>query len=271
MTEFNVSRVVKLLAGLVLGVFLLSAGCASVVTVPSGSVGVVTRFAATTGGLLSPGGPYFVTPFVSDVELMDTQTHAHTVRAGAASKDLQNVTTDVTVNYALASTGAVRMFNDMRRDYVARILVPSLQEAIKSTTARYNAEELVTLREKVRSEIATTIQERLARHDILIDQVSITDFNFDPEYAKAIEQKQVAQQDALAAENRVRVAKANADSRIATARGEAEAIRISAEAIQSKGGAEYVNLKAIEKWDGTLPQWMGGGAPVPFVNVGGSK
>lgn len=262
------STVVKLvIAGIAL-LATLVVGCSSLGTVPSGTVGVVTRFGATTGELKEPG-LFVITPFVTGVESMDTQTHAYKASASAASRDLQDVTTEVTLNYRLNPDGAVRMFNEMRRDYGERLLVPAVQEAIKAVTARYDAEELITKRADVRTAIENMLRERLALHHIVLDQASITNFSFTPEFSKAIEAKVVATQQALKAQNDLVRIKTEAEQQVATAKGMAEAIKIQSEAIQQQGGAAYVQLKAVDKWDGTLPQFIGGTAPVPFINIKG--
>ncbi len=240
------------------------AGC-GMGTLPAGSVGVVTQFGAVTGETKQPG-LYFVTPFIQGVEEMDVQLHKHVVKASAASRDMQNAYTEVAVNFNLDPAHAVETYSTMRRDYVSRIVDPSVLEAVKATTAKYDAEKLVTERTVVRDAIEAELRVRMHKHHLILDQISITDFAFDPDFAKAIEQKQVATQNALRAENEVKQAKFHADAAIATARGQAEAIRIQAEAITSQGGADYVKLKAIEKWDGGLPSWWThSNGPLPFL------
>ena len=261
------STIVKFGIAVVALMLALIVGCSSLGTVPSGAVGVVTRFGATTGEVKQPG-LFVIPPFVTGVERMDTQTHAYKAQASAASRDLQEVTTEVTLNYRLNPTGAARMYNSMRHDYEARLFAPAVQEAIKAVTARYDAEELITKRADVRAAIETMLRERLASHDITLDQASITNFAFTKEFSDAIEAKVVATQQAMKAQNDLVRIKTEAEQRIAQARGEAEAIKIQAEAIQQQGGAAYVQLKAIEKWNGGLPQMMGGNGVVPFINIG---
>lgn len=260
---FDVTRVmlpVFVFAALVLAVF------PSMGQVPAGSRGVVLQFGAVTGEV-KPEGLYFVTPFVQSVRLMNVQIHAHKAPATAASRDMQNVATEITLNYRLDPAAVATTYRDLGMDYEGRIITPTVQEAVKAATAQYDAEKLITERTAVRSTIETVLRERLANHHIILDQISITNFDFSREFAQAIEQKQVALQLALKAENEVREAKFRADAAVATARGAAEAIRIQTEAIQRQGGESYVNLKAIEKWNGVLPTWMAGGGQVPFVSV----
>ena len=272
--SLNIGRVITLTAVAVVTLMLIITGCSSLGTVPSGSVGVVTRFGATTGEIKQPG-LFVIVPFVSGIQSMDTQTHPYKATAEAASKDLQNVSTEVTVTIRLNPDAAVQMFNTMRRDYANRLIAPSIQEAVKAVTARYDAEELVTKREDVLSAIETMLKERFSTHNLLLDQVAITNFSFSKDFADAIESKVVATQLALKAQNDLARIKTEADQKVATAKGDAEAIRIQAEAIQQQGGAAYVQLQAIEAWKSggaQVPTYvMGSGQVVPFINMDAVK
>lgn len=247
---------------LVVGVGLAS----SFGQISAGQRGVVIRMGAVTGEVKSEG-LYMVTPYLESVVPMDVRIHAHKAPAMAASRDMQDVATEITLNYSLDPAKVAVTWRELGDQYEARIITPSVQEAVKAATAKYDAEQLITMRAAVRAEIENTLRERLNKHHILLDQVSITNFQFSPAFAQAIEAKQVATQNALKAQNEVVEAKAKSDAVIATARGTAEAIRIQADAIRSQGGAEYVQLQAINKWDGSVPQWVTGTNNVPFINL----
>lgn len=234
--------------------------------VAAGYRGVVLRFGAVTGEVKEEG-LYFVMPFVNSVQMMNVQVHADKSKATAASRDLQNVATEVTVNYRLDANRAAEVYRDLRDEYVDRVMVPAIQEAVKSATAQFDAENLIRERPKVKDTIETYLQSRLRKHGIIVDGIAITDFQFSPDFANAIEAKVTSQQLALKAQNDLNIVKAVAQQTIETAHAQAEAIRIQAGAISAQGGREYVNMKAIEKWNGTLPTWMGGSGPVPFVEV----
>lgn len=235
--------------------FVLLSGVGSV---PAGSVGVVLRFGATTGRTLAPG-IYLVNPIAESVHEMDVQVHAEAGNANASSKDLQVVQTQVTLNYAVSSDAAGKLYQDVGEDYVARIILPAIQEAVKSTTAQYNAENLIVERPTVRAGIESYLQNRLIVHGIRVDAVSITDFQFSKDFNEAIEAKVTATQRALKAENDLTRIKTEAAQRVAQAEAEAKAIQIQAESISKQGGPEYVELKRIEKWDGKLPTMIVGG------------
>jgi len=212
-------------------------------------------------------GIYFVMPFVENVHKMSIQVKAHHTKAAAASKDLQNVTTEVTLNYSVEPEKASTLFNDVGAQYEKTIIEPAVLEAVKATTANYNAENLITERSLVKDKLQERLNARLATHGILVDAVSITDFTFSPEFTQAIELKVTATQNALAAENNLRKVQFEAEQAVAKAKGEAEAIRIQVQAIQQQGGKDYVALKAIERWDGKLPSYMLGSNTMPFITI----
>lgn len=254
------------LFALVLAVVLLS----GVGTVPSGYRGIVLRWGAVSGRTVEPG-IYLIRPVSDSIEFMDVQIHADSTKATSASHDLQNVTTEVTVNYALIPDNAGQVYTDLRQDYVQRIVTPAIQEAVKRTTAQFTAENLIVKRAEVREGIEAYLGERLGRHGIRVDTVSITEFAFSDTFNHAIEAKVTAVQQALQAENDLRKVRTVAEQRIATATAEAEAIRIQASSISAQGGAEYVELKRIEKWDGKLPTMVMGGNSGMMMNIPTSK
>lgn len=252
--------------GIALLISWLSLGAPSIGTVVEGERGIVLSFGKMTGRTMG-AGLYFTNPFAGEtVVRMNVQTVKGVVQATAASADLQNVTTQITINYNLKPEYAGKVFAEYRDEYAARTLTPAILEAVKQATAKFNAEDLIRQRAEVKAEITRILQERMNPTHNLSD-ISITDFAFSPEFAQAIEAKVTATQQALKAQNDLATKKFEAEQRVATARGEAEAIKIQAEAIQSQGGAAYVQLKAIEQWNGILPTTMMPGTTLPFINL----
>lgn len=245
---------------ILLGVFLGSFG-----TIDAGYRGVRTRFGAVTGTIDS--GLYFKLPLIEHVYTMNVQTQKEQVEAQAASSDLQNVSATVALNYSLMPDKAADVYKNIGVDYKSRIVDPAIQEAVKAATAKYTAEELITKRQIVRDNMRALLTARLENEHIVVTEVSIVNFDFSQSFNAAIEAKVTAEQTALAAKNKLEQVKFEAEQRVAQAKAEAEAIRIQAQAITQQGGAEYVNLKAVEKWDGKLPQYMLGGGATPFINL----
>ncbi len=138
---------------------------------------------------------------------------------------------------------------------------------MKANTAKYTAEQLITKREDVRAGIIALLTDKMKPFGVTVDAVNITNFDFSPQFNTAIEAKVTAEQNALAAKNKLDQVQYEAQQRVAQADGEAKAIAIQAQAINSQGGASYVQLKAIEKWDGKLPTQFIPGQSVPFLNL----
>ena len=237
----------------------------SVTVVPAGMRGVQVTFGTVNPAPLD-NGMHFVNP-LSNVKNINIQLQRATMEAAqAGTKDMQQVHTDIVINYRLNADKVAVIYKDFGLDLVSKVLTPSLNEAFKSVTGHYTSEELITKRDEVSAGILEHVRSKLAQFDITVDSVSLVNFGFSAEYQKAIEAKVIATQQRQKAEQDLERIKVEAQSRIAQAEGEAKAIKIQAEAIQTNGGAAYVQLKAIEKWDGNLPNVMSG--TVPFINVG---
>lgn len=227
--------------------------------------GVVTNLGVVSR-TLEPGFS-FVNPFTNDVIVYKVSTTKVEVEATAASKDLQDVTTKVAVQYNIDPSKVKELYSQYRKDVSNSVIDPAVQDAIKAGTASFTAEQLITQRPAVKEAIEKSLKERLGEAYINVTNVDIVNFNFSQSFNQAIESKVTAEQEAQKAKNDLERVKFEAEQRIEQAKAEAEAIRIQAEAVTSQGGADYVKLKAIEKWNGTVPQTMVPGATVPFIDL----
>jgi len=236
------------------------------VVIKAGQRGVVLQFGAVTGRVLEPGISVRL-PLIQSVVKYDVQTVKLEAKVVAYSKDIQTVDSTIALNYHIKPDGVQKIYQEVGQDFISRIIDPAIQESVKAVTAQFTAQELIELRPRVKDAITVSLAERLIKWEIIVDELSIANFDFSDEYEKAVEQKQVAQQNALKAENELKRIEIEAKQRIATATAEAEAIRIQAQAITQQGGREYVNLKAVEKWDGKLPVQMIPNGTVPFIEL----
>jgi regulator of protease activity HflC (stomatin/prohibitin superfamily) len=245
----------------------------SVGEIDAGERGVVLRFGAVTGRIIEPG-IYLVTPFVETVETMDVTIQADTAKASASTKDLQIVSTQVTLNYSLSPNECARVFDEIRHNAKSRIVTPAIQEAVKAATPLFNAEELITRRADAKAGIERILAARLQERGFQVDTINITDFDFSTKFNEAIELKQTAIQDALRAQNDLERVKMEGEQAITLAKAQAEALRVQKEAV-SPGLIELRRMEAllaaVEKWDGVMPQFVmgssGGGFPVPVMDV----
>jgi len=214
-------------------------------------------------------GLHFKIPIAQSIVKMDIKTQKYEYESSAASKDLQTVTAKIATNYRLEGSSVPELYKTVGLDYASRIIVPAEQEAVKSITAKYTAEELITKRENVREEIKSLLHDKLFARGIIVEDISIVNFDFSGSFNAAIEAKVTAEQQALQQKNILEQVKYEAEQRVAKAQAEATAIRIQAEAVTQQGGKDYVQLKAIEKWNGNVPQYVMGTNAVPFINLQG--
>lgn len=217
-------------------------------SIPAGYVGIKTMGGRVLG--TEQPGFYAKIPFLQHVAQMDTQTQKEQVDATAASSDLQNVTATIAVNFHVNPTDVANIYNTIGADYQSRVIDPAIQESIKSVTANYTAEELITSREEVREQILTLLTQKLQAFGVNTDSLNIVNFSFSDSFNAAIEAKVTAQQNALAAKNKLDQVTYEGQQTVVSAKAQAEAIQIQAQAINSQGGADYVELQKIKQWDG---------------------
>ncbi len=233
-------------------------------TISAGNRGIVLRNGAVTGEI-KPEGLYFKTPWLDHVIEMSVRTLKEEVQTDAASKDLQTVTVHLALNYSVQVAKVATIYQTLGMQYMDIIIGPALKESSKAVISQYTAEELITKREVVREAIAHLLATKLTPIGINTEAINIINFDFSKTFNQAIESKVTAEQNALAAKNKLEQIKFEADQKVAEAHGKAEAITIESNALQSNPA--ILQLRALEKWDGKMPQVMGAGA-MPFINVG---
>ena len=258
--EVKVGKVVRHIIIGFIGLILLF-GCLG--TVGAGQRGILLQFGAVQDKVFDEG-LYFKVPIIQKVKIMDVKIQKAEVPASAASKDLQIVTSVIAINYHLIPESVNKVWQSVGKAYKERIIDPAVQETVKATTALYTAEELITKREAVKEDIKTNIRERLLVHSIYVDEFNIIDFDFSVAFNEAIESKVTAEQLKLKADRDLERIVVEADQKVADARGKAEAIRIEAQALLSN--PQVVELRWIEKWDGSVPQYWGNATPFIGLN-----
>ncbi|MCL4475406.1 MAG: prohibitin family protein [Nitrospirae bacterium] len=237
------------------------------VVIGAGERGVVLNFGAVQPIVLGEG-LHFRVPIVQKIVKIDVKVHKEQVDAEAASKDLQDIRSTIAVNYHILPDKANWVYQNIGTAFKERIIDPTVQEVVKAITAKYTAIELITQREKVRSEVRALLKERLVAYNIIVDDFSIVNFKFSQQFTQAIEAKQTAEQLAFKAQRDLERIKIEAEQKIAGARAEAEALRLQKENVTPqliKLRQIEASIKAIEKWDGHLPKINSGA--IPFIDV----
>jgi regulator of protease activity HflC (stomatin/prohibitin superfamily) len=237
------------------------------IIVGAGERGVVLTFGAVQK-IVFDEGLHVRIPMVQKVIKIDVRVQKSQVDAESVSKDLQDTNSVIAINYHIIPAAASWVYQSLGLQYRERVIDPAVQEVVKAVTARYTAVELITQREKVRTEIKDFLKQRLIGYNIFVDDFSIINFKFSPQFTQAIESKQTAEQFALKAQRDLERIKIEAEQKVAQATAEAEALRLQKANITPelvKLRQIEASMKAIEKWDGHLPKVTSGS--VPFIDV----
>lgn len=240
--------------------------------VPAGHRGVLTTLGKPSEQVHGEG-IHFRWPLIQTLHTMDVRVARSEGEGEAASRDLQAVRVKVILNYHLDPQAAVRAFRDIAPstpEVAQRIIEPARPEAFKAVTASFTAEELVTRRNEVSELIAAQLREKLARHGLVLDEFSIANFAFSPSFMQAIEAKVNAEQKKLQADRDLLRIQVEAEQRIASARAEAEALRLQRQEVTplllELRRVENQRL-AIGKWNGQLPTTTLGTTAVPLIQL----
>ena len=284
---------IRIVVPVIIGIIIISIiAISSVRIVEAGNRGILLHFGAVDTSMSLDEGLHFVVPFRDNVVQMEVRTQKIVESATSASKDLQDVSTQVALNYHINPDNAQIVYRQLGYDYANRVIVPAIQESVKQVTARFNAEELITNRETVKNQIEEQVRARLAPYNIVVDALSITEFAFSQQFTTAVEAKVEAQQRALQAQNELRRIQIEAQQNEAQAIGEQKANIARAEGIkqanvlQAEGEAQaitlideqlrnnptYLEWLKATKWDGKLPLVTGGArgdgqGVTPFIDI----
>jgi regulator of protease activity HflC (stomatin/prohibitin superfamily) len=280
----SIRVVIPVIIAFIMLIVVLSA---SIKIVEAGNRGVLLNFGAVDTSVSLAEGIHFVVPFRDNVVPIEVRTQKIVEDAASASRDLQDVRTQVALNYHVNADSAQVLFRQLGFDYANRVIAPAIQESVKQVTARFNAENLITNRETVKSEIESQIKQRLAAYNVEVETISITEFQFSEQFRRAVESKVEAEQRALQANNdlrrieieaqqveakavgeqRANVARAEGtrQANVLNAQGEAEAIRIID--VQLRENPRYLEWLKTQRWDGVLPLVTGGEGATPFVQI----
>ena len=251
--------------GVVAALFLIIVAFGSFTQVGVGEVGIVKHF-----GAIDPEHPdvfdpgiHTKVPFRDDVVIFDTRIQKEQVDASAASKDGVTIHSTIAVNFHIDATKAPFILQNLGPNYKDRIIDQQIQQAFKDVTAQYAGLELIQKREEVAVKAKTTLKDKLSPYYIVVDEFTIPNYEFPKEFNDAILATQVANQQNLQAKQLQEKAKTEADTALIVAQGLANAQKAQATTLTP----EYLQLQAINKWNGQLPQYLTPGAAVPFIGT----
>ena len=265
----------KVLLVAVIAVAVLVVGFSAFTVVPAGSTGVLVTLGKVSETPLQEG-LHFKLPFVQSIETVSNKIQKIEVAAPAVSKDLQSINSSIAVNFRVGNKSAAYIYKNIGSDYQSVVLLPAVQESMKSVTAKYTAEELITERATVGQEVQEALSAKVSGYGVVIEKFNIVNFEFSAEFDNAIEAKQVAEQNLIKTkteqEQAIVIAEAEAKKKLIEAEAEAKAILQKAEAqaeanrkIAASLSEEMIEYAKVEKWDGKLPIATDGNT---FLDIG---
>lgn len=272
--RFPTNNKLKIAAAVITVIIVIIVLAEAITIVEAGHRGVVLYLGAVENRVLGEG-VHFIIPFAENVVQMEVRTQKFQAEATAASKDLQEVETVIALNFRIDPIEVNDIYQVLGVNYADRVISPTIQESVKASVAKFNAEELITRRETAKGVIADAIANTLANQSIQSQNVFITDFQFSQAFATQIEQKVVAFQKFLTEQNNLRAIEVVANQTAAQAEGQAranieratgEAAAINTITEQLRQSPEYLQWQAITKWNGQMPYALGSSG-VPFFEL----
>ena len=253
------------LVGGIIAALLILIGLNSFIIINPGQAGVLSILGKAQDGVLLEG-LHFRPPLVSAVDVYDVTVQKFEVPAESSTKDLQNLRASFAINFRLDPIEIVniRRTQGTLQNIVSKIIAPQTQESFKIAAARRTVEEAITQRNQLKEDFDNALGFRLDKYGIIVLDTSVVDLNFSPEFARAVEEKQIAEQKARRAVYVAREAEQQAQADINRAKGKAEAQRLLAETLKAQGGELVLQKEAIEAW-------REGGAQMPRVLVTGDS
>ncbi len=210
-------------------------------------------------------GMHFTMPIATSVKALSVRVNKNEISAAASSKDLQTLTADIAVNWHIDPSKVNTVYQQIgdAEQIIAGIINPAVSEVVKAATAKKNAEQIITQRTALKDEIDQALSDRMTPYGLIVDDVSLVNFSFSPEFSRSIEAKQVAEQEAKQASYTALKAEQEAQAEVNRAKGQAEAQRLQDKTLTPN----ILQQQAIEKWDGKFPEVMTQGGSVPLLQI----
>jgi len=230
-----------------------------------GEVGIVKHFGAidTDHPDVFDPGIHTKVPFRDDVVIFDTRIQKEQVDSSAASKDGVTIHSTITINFHIEAAKAPLILQNIGANYKERIIDQQIQQAFKDVTAQYAGLELIQKREEVALKAKGVLKDKLTPYYIVVDEFTIPNYEFPKEFNDAILATQVANQQNLQAKQLQDKARTEAETALIVAQGLANAQKAQATTLTP----EYLQLQAINKWNGQLPQYLTPNTPLPFIGT----
>lgn len=244
----EVPRLGRITIASIIALFVIITLFSSFKTIKSGEVGLKVRFGKIVDSSLKEGFNIKI-PYIEKIVKVNIKVQKAELDTESSSKDLQTIKTKLAVNYRVDSDNAVNLYKTVGNSYEETILIPAIQESIKSAMSQYTAEQTITKRNEVSDKCLEEIQEKVKKYGIVVEDFNIIDLDFSDAYNQAIEEKQVAEQKVLTAQQELERTKIEKEKKIVEAQGTKEANEILNRTLTD----ENLTKQFIDKWNGSLP------------------
>lgn len=257
--EFRYGRLTIIV---IIGLFAIITLFSSFKTVKSGEVGLKVRFGKIVDSKLTEGFNFKI-PYIEKIVKVNIKTQKEEITTESSTKDMQTVQTILAVNFRVEKDSAVSLYKTVGNNYKQTILIPAIQESVKSAMSKYSAEEVITKRNEVSDDCLKTLQEKVEKYGIVIQDFNIIDLSFSQAYKQAVEEKTIAEQKVLTAQQNLERAKVENEQKLL----EAETTRQVNELLNQTITDDILAKQFIEKWDGHLPETYAGGDILKMFNL----
>ena len=258
----EVINIPKIVIFSIVGLFAIITMFSSFKTIKSGEVGLKVRFGKIVDSKLTEGFNLKI-PYVEKIVKVNIKTQKIELTTESSTKDMQTVQTILAVNFRVEKDQAVKLYKNVGNSYKDTILTPAIQESVKSAMSKYSAEEVITKRNEVSMECLKTLQKKVKKYGLSIQDFNIIDLSFSQAYKQAVEEKTIAEQKVLTAQQNLEKARVENEQKVA----EAEATRKVNELLNQTITDDILAKQFIEKWDGKLPETYAGGDILKMFNL----
>ena len=237
----------------ILIVFIIITMFCSFKTIKSGEIGLKVRFGKIVDSKLNEGFNMKL-PYIEKIVKVNIKTQKVEIATESSTKDMQIVQTNLAVNFRVAKDEAIKLYKNVGNSYKDTILLPAIQESIKSAMSKYSAEEVITRRNDLSAECLKVLSSKVKKYGIEIQDLNIVDLSFSDAYKQAVEEKTIAEQKVLTAQQELEKSKVDAEKKVI----EAKAKREENDLLKQTLTDEVLAQKFIEKWNGQLPTTYAG-------------
>jgi regulator of protease activity HflC (stomatin/prohibitin superfamily) len=273
MDSFELGLKPRSIGLIILLIIIISILWGTFVIIPAGNRGVMLWWGSVESRIMGEGLNFKV-PIAERVLKVDVRVQPHPFKEiDAASKEYQMVKLSGMMNFHIDPAYVNDLYQKVGLDFAPKVIDPAFNDFVKEVVPIYQIGEILPKREEIRKRAMAKLGDNLARYHIIVDDIYFANIRFSPEYEKAIEAKQVAQQQVETQRQVLAQREIEAQQKVATAKGEAESIQVVAQgqakandALSRSISPILVQYKSVEKWNGILPQVSG--SAVPFIDLG---